>query len=509
MIASRLGLLAHGTKQEGRVELATKMSADLTNLFFEENPDACIVASDRYQVCLWNRGAEAVFGYTETEALHRDLFELIVPAVGIEKHREEFQRCSTSGPGVFEWLAHRKDGAPVYIDLSIKSIINDGALFYGVTAKDVTLLKVARDAKLVDARFRGLFESVPDAIVVANETGRIVLINRQAEAMFGYRCDEICGKPLEMLMPERFRQRHIRHRSDYAMQPRSRAMGAGLELYGLRKDQSEVPVEISLSPLTTEEGLFVVSAVRDITERKLQNRRIEEANRLKSEFLASMSHELRTPLNGIIGFTEFLIDQKPGPLNERQREYLQDVLDSGQHLLQLINDVLDLSKIEAGKMEMFAEHFSVDKAIGEVCAAVEPLAQKKQIQITRKADPRLDQVMLDPAKFKQVLYNLLSNAIKFTDAGGKVDIFAQAGQPGYFELRVQDNGIGIQQEDLSKLFVEFGQLNSGAERRRQGTGLGLALTKKIVEAQRGSITVESEYGKGSTFTVVLPVEAET
>jgi signal transduction histidine kinase len=220
-----------------------------------------------------------------------------------------------------------------------------------------------------------------------------------------------------------------------------------------------------------------------------------------------MSHELRTPLNAIIGFSEFLIDEKPGALNPKQKEYLGDVLNSGRHLLQLINDVLDLSKVEAGKMEVRRELFSVRRAIEEVCTGTASMAAAKGITVRREMIDTIDQVDLDRQKFIQVLYNLLSNAVKFSNEGSEVSISATRND-GALEVSVRDWGIGILREDLEKLFVEFQQLDSGSARRFEGTGLGLALTKKLVEVQGGSIAVESERGRGSKFTIRLPLAAE-
>jgi len=237
-----------------------------------------------------------------------------------------------------------------------------------------------------------------------------------------------------------------------------------------------------------------------------RSRLAQEATRLKSEFLASMSHELRTPLNAIIGFSEFLADEKPGPLNARQSDYLGDILDSGRHLLRLINDVLDLAKVEAGKLELYPEPFSLRTAIEDACSAVRVLAKDTNVAIRITCDLSVDRVTLDPHKFRQVMFNLLSNAIKFSDSGGEVAVVARRFDRERFEIRVSDTGIGIRQEDFGKLFHEFQQLDAGPGPRREGTGLGLALTKRIVECQRGTIGVESEPGRGTTFFVVLPLE---
>jgi signal transduction histidine kinase len=248
-------------------------------------------------------------------------------------------------------------------------------------------------------------------------------------------------------------------------------------------------------------------AERDRIQQALDGKNIELRNaaRAKDRFLANMSHELRTPLNGIIGFSEFLVDGKPGTLNPKQKDYLEDILNSGRHLLQLINDLLDLAKVEAGKMELKVEKFLLRESIEEVCAVTELIAQKKGIRVGVYIAPELGEITLDRKMFKQVLYNLLSNAIKFTDNGGKVELFAESHDPHRFQLVVKDSGIGIKSEDFGRLFKEFEQLESQATRQQEGTGLGLALTRKIVELQGGEITVKSEIGIGSSFTVLLPL----
>jgi len=237
---------------------------------------------------------------------------------------------------------------------------------------------------------------------------------------------------------------------------------------------------------------------------ELQNRRIQEASRLKSEFLANMSHELRTPLNAIIGFAELLHDGQVPTDSPQHQEFLGDILASGRHLLQLINDVLDLAKVEAGKLEFRPEPIEIARIVNEVSAIVRTAVSEKRIKLETVIDPTVTGLVLDPGRLKQVAYNYISNALKFTGPGGRVAIRVSAEGAENFRFEVEDSGIGIAANDLGKLFIEFHQLEGGAAKRHQGTGLGLALTKRLVEAQGGSVGVTSEVGKGSTFFAVLP-----
>jgi PAS domain S-box-containing protein len=367
-------------------------------------------------------------------------------------------------------------------------------------------------------RLSAVLEAMPDALVIVDSHARIILVNKQTEKLFGYERTELLGEFIEQLMPVRFRDRHQQHRNNYLATPRTRPMGAGLELFGLNKDGTEFPIEISLSPLKTDEGLMVLAAVRDITDRKqlenqlrtkndeleTQNRRVQEANRLKSEFLANMSHELRTPLNGIIGFAELMHSGRVGPISDEHKEYLGDILSSSRHLLQLINDVLDLAKIEAGKLEFHPEKVEVKKLVYEIRDILRTLIAQKRINLEIKIDPKVEQIIIDPSKFKQILYNYVSNAIKFTPEAGHVYININQDGEEKFRIEVKDSGIGIHTEDFPRLFTEFQQLDTSRAKKFQGTGLGLALTKRLVEAQGGTVGVESIFGKGSTFYAILP-----
>jgi signal transduction histidine kinase len=238
-----------------------------------------------------------------------------------------------------------------------------------------------------------------------------------------------------------------------------------------------------------------------------KNRALIEAAEAKNRFLTGMSHELRTPLNCIIGFSEILSDDKAGGATAEQKEYLGDILASGRHLLSLVNDVLDLAKVEAGKMTVHPAPFALEAAVGEIGSVMRSALLKNKIRFETFVDPRLGEAVLDVKLFKQILFNLLSNAVKFTDPGGSVGLRLEPAGEGFFSVKVSDTGIGIRAEDLPRLFQEFEQVGGEAAREKLalGTGLGLALTRRIVRLQGGEISVESDYGKGTTFTARLPL----
>jgi PAS domain S-box-containing protein len=366
------------------------------------------------------------------------------------------------------------------------------------------------------SRFRELVEAAPDAILEVDDLGHIVLVNEEAERLFRSGREELVGRLIEDLIPERFRSKHATHRDQYGAGPVKRPMGLGLDLWARRSDGSEFPVDIKLSPLETEAGLRVMCIVRDITDRKAaeeqiralnqrleqRNREVERANQLKTEFLASMSHELRTPLNSIIGFSDLLSEVKTGELNEKQKRFVERISEGARHLSLLINDILDISKIEAGRIDLCIQQFAVEPSIQEILLSVRPIADSKKLTLAAEIDPALA-IQADQTRFRQVIYNLLSNALKFTPEGGKVTIEASAADD-FLRVRVTDTGVGIPPEEISHIFEKFHQAGPTTKGIREGTGLGLAITKRLVELHGGTIAVDSELGKGSQFTVVLP-----
>jgi signal transduction histidine kinase/DNA-binding response OmpR family regulator len=245
----------------------------------------------------------------------------------------------------------------------------------------------------------------------------------------------------------------------------------------------------------------VAERTRELVQR---NREIEAASRHKSEFLAKMSHELRTPLNSVIGFSELLAERLYGPLNERQAKYIGNIRSSGRHLLQLINDILDLAKVEAGKMELCLDEFPVAQALAEVLSTLKNQADRDEISLASQVEPRASTFVADPRKFKQILYNLATNAIKFNRQQGKVFVNVRVAEGGGLEVSVADTGIGIPPEEGDRIFKPFEQVDSSLARRYEGSGLGLALTKELVELHGGTIGFTSEVGRGSTFVFSLP-----
>ena len=467
-------------------------------------------------VRLWSRGAERILGWTEEE--------LIGQPSPIDA------RMAGAARQPVEISLRRRTGEPVELEVRTARWL-DGSMFILTdistrrsAQREISDLRrsefEAREEARVEGRFRELLEAAPDAIIEIDGEGRVVLMNVVAEKTFGYKREELLGQPMDVLLPEHLRPTHEKHRAAYWSRPVTRPMGMELNLFSRRKDGSTFPVEISLSPVHSKEGMRVTAVIRDITDRRLaedrlralredymrelelRNEEIERANRMKSEFLANMSHELRTPLHTVIGFSELLVEETKGALNPDQRRFLGHIIKDANHLLALINEILDLSKIESGKLKLTRVPLDLGVVLDDTLSSIRPACASKGIDLRSRVELTAP-VNADRLRLKQILYNLLSNAVKFTPGGGAILVDVRE-LDGFAQVMVSDTGIGIPAEEHTSVFDTFHQVGAATSGTREGTGLGLPITKRLVEEHGGRIWLESEPGHGSRFTFTIP-----
>ena len=401
-------------------------------------------------------------------------------------------------------------------------------------AEDMSTTPSSPSAPASDAQFRSLAENAAEPIVTIDTEDHIVFANDAAARVFGYAVDELIRMPFTSLIPQRYRTSHRVGLTRYVRSGERRLQWDGVELIGLSRDGTEVPLEVTFGEHEHEGRRYFTGIMRDISARRaaeterarlLERERAaraeaQEANRAKSEFLATMSHEIRTPINAIIGYADLLVSEITGTLNERQREHVTRIQASSRHLITLIGDILDLAKVEAGRMTVTQECHSVVETVAAALTLMRDMARRGDITLEnacRASDPDVEYYG-DPDRVRQILVNLLSNAVKFTEPGGRVTVscsqgdaaecLAEAGIDARCTyIRVEDTGIGMSAEDIARVFRPFEQAQGGLTRERGGTGLGLTISRQLARLMDGDLTAVSTPGEGSCFTLWLPQSA--
>ena len=496
-------------------EFDRRISIKTRDLEFSENRarrildtafDAFVEMDSGERITNWNAQAERMFNRSVKEVLGKSFSETIIPESRRELYLENIQklcRCDLKQAQNlrFETRVLCSGGREIPAEITISAMCKGDGCYFAAFVRDLSQRERA------EAKFQDLLESSSEATILVNHEGRITLCNSRAASLFGYSRPELMNQILEILLPVSARGIHPSHRADFFHDPRIRPMGAGLDLFAKRKDGTEFPVEISLSPLHAEEGILVSALIIDVTKRKKFEQDLKDAKEAaeaaslaKSTFLATMSHEIRTPMNGILGMTELVLDTE---LTPDQRENLSLVRVSAESLLSIVNDVLDFSKIEAGKMDLESIPFNLRDSLGETVKPLSFRANQKGLELILDIDAAVpDALTGDPGRIRQVLINLVGNSIKFTEKG---EIFITVKEESrrdnvtMLHFAVRDTGVGIPQDKQAKVFEAFSQADGSMARKYGGSGLGLAICTKLVGMMGGRIWLESTPGAGSTF----------
>ncbi len=458
-------------------------------LALEAAPTGMLMMDGTGKIVLVNAQIETLFGYPREELLGRRI-EMLVPERFRAHHpdlRDSFFRAPTTRPmgAGRELFGLRKDGTEVPIEIGLNPLHTPEGDFVLSTIADIT------ERKRSDERFHLAIEAAPTGMLMIDGAGKMVLVNAQIEKLFGYPRAELLGQRIEMLVPERFRAHHPHLRDAFFRDPMTRPMGGGRELYGLRKDGTEVPIEIGLNPLRTPDGEFVLSSVVDITER-------HDIEQMRRGFISTVSHELRTPLTSISGSLGLLRSGTMGALPVKAATMVRIAYQNSERLVRIINDILDIGKIDAGALELQMVSVPLMELVRQSVEANAGYAEKHQIRFVVDSVPSGGCVLADADRLMQVLSNLLSNAAKFSKPGADV-LIRLRGDGAWMRVEVEDSGPGIPEKFRGRIFEQFAQADHSSSRRFEGTGLGLSIAKKLLEAMDGAIGFSTVTGQGTIF----------
>jgi PAS domain S-box-containing protein len=471
----------------------------------EAAPDGMVVVNQGGDILLLNAQAENQFGYRRDELIGQRVMN-IIPEGFAERLIADGTRSAAEalaqqiGTGI-ELTGLRKDGSEFPIEIMLSPLESIEGILITAAIRDISVRKDAeKHLAQMESRYRGLLEAAPDGMVVVNQGGDIVLLNAQAENQFGYRRDELIGQKVTSIIPEGFAERLIADEARSASEALAQQIGTGIELTGLRKDGSEFPIEIMLSPLESTEGILVTAAIRDITIRKEAEAhlvdKVEQLNRSNSEleqFAYIASHDLQEPLRMVASYTQLLSRRYSGKLDSDADEFIAFAVDGANRMQQLIKDLLSYSRVEKKGHEM--RDISSDSALQEALINLRGAIVESGALVTHSPLP---EVKANEIQLIQLFQNLISNAIKYQGQGvPQIHVSAARNGAPKWIFSIQDNGLGIEPQFFEKIFGMFQRLHKRGE--FEGTGIGLAICKKIVECHGGSISVESTPGLGSTF----------